>query len=75
MTPENFCYWLRGRIELGESCGKDSAPAQAEWETIKRHLDLAMISVTNSPSKLHELKNGLWKYPLDEDGNPITAVC
>lgn len=36
MTPENFCYWLQGRMELLPN----QAPTQEEWEIIRSHLKL-----------------------------------
>ena len=38
MTPENFCYWLRGYLEL---CGETKfSPEQTKM--VKAHLDLVM---------------------------------
>lgn len=53
MTPENFCYWLQGYIELrhAENCvprphGANEPPAihfnESQLEEIKRHLGLVM---------------------------------
>jgi hypothetical protein len=41
MTPENFCYWLRGFFELSEAGGgKVEDLTRGESEMIKKHLDL-----------------------------------
>lgn len=41
MTPEQFCYWLKGRAEL------QSTPiSPAEWQCIKEHLDLVFRKMT-----------------------------
>lgn len=50
MSPENFCYWLQGRVELLP----DQLPTKEEWEMIKEHLNLVFDKVTtpvyNPPS-------------------------
>lgn len=43
MTPEQFCYWLRGFTELFPSKDKDWAknwhPDGEQWNTIQKHLE------------------------------------
>lgn len=34
MTPEQFCYWLRGRVELLP----EQVPSAEEWAVIREHL-------------------------------------
>lgn len=41
MTPENFCYWLQGHVELG-----GEAPSKEQWALIKAHLQLVFNNVT-----------------------------
>jgi hypothetical protein len=41
MSPENFCYWLQGRAELVAA-----TPSDAEWESIKQHLNLVLTKQT-----------------------------
>lgn len=43
MTPENFCYWLRGYIEL---TGGDATMTPNQVKIVKDHLDLVMTKVT-----------------------------
>lgn len=50
MTPENFCYWLKGWFELNDSQGFDKfAPSIECVDTIKAHLDLVFLNVTKPP--------------------------
>ncbi len=37
MTPEQFCYWLQGFVELTNS-DKDAILDAPEWKMIKDHL-------------------------------------
>ena len=37
MSPNEFCLWLQGYIELG-----GSIPNEQQWESIKDHLQLVM---------------------------------
>jgi hypothetical protein len=41
MNPEQFCYWLQGRLELGEASLSDT-----EVQIIKDHLKLVFTKVT-----------------------------
>jgi hypothetical protein len=41
VTPEEFCRWLQGFIELH---GKPPTPKQ--WKAIKEHLQLVYVKVT-----------------------------
>ena len=42
MTPENFCYWLQGRVELQP----DKTITQQEWQIIQDHLKLVFDKQT-----------------------------
>jgi len=42
VTPEQFCYWLQGRVELLP----DQMPSDAEWVSIREHLALTFKKVT-----------------------------
>jgi hypothetical protein len=41
MTPEQFCYWLQGYTELN-----NSAPDEAQWKSIKEHLQTVFYKIT-----------------------------
>ena len=42
MTPENFCYWLKGFIEVADP----NIVTGAQLREIKNHLDLVFHKVT-----------------------------
>lgn len=42
MTPEQFCYWLQGRVETRPN----TPPTKAEWRIIKDHLKLVFDKQT-----------------------------
>lgn len=56
MTPENFCYWLRGYIELAGS----TTLTEEQVEVVSKHLDLVMNNVTEDgdsvPNLIEELE-------------------
>lgn len=41
MTPEQFTYWLQGFVELN-----DGAPTEAQWKSIKEHLQSVFHKTT-----------------------------
>lgn len=41
MTPENFCYWLRGLIEVG----KPKLLTKDQIDIISKHLDLVLTPI------------------------------
>lgn len=43
MTPENFCYWLQGRVEL-----HPAMITEEEWQCIKEHLSLVFDKQTKT---------------------------
>lgn len=43
MTPENFCYWLQGRVEL-----HPAMITEEEWGCIKEHLALVFDKQTKT---------------------------
>lgn len=43
MTPEQFCYWLQGIAEAGNT---NVQPTPAQWTIIKDHLQLVFKKVT-----------------------------
>lgn len=55
MTPENFCYWLRGYLEISGS----TSITDEQLKEISNHLDLVFTKLTPSishtylPSNLH----------------------
>lgn len=62
MTPEQFCYWLQGRVELLP----DQPPSQEEWKMISDHLNLVFDKKTTNigypPTKLPngDPVDGVW---------------
>lgn len=48
MTPENFCYWLQGLLEIGNPSELDSE----QVEIIKEHLNLVFKKETKTPAKI-----------------------
>lgn len=47
MSPESFCYWLKGWFELNDAHGFDRFEPSIECvDTIKAHLDLVFVNVT-----------------------------
>lgn len=42
MTPQEFCYWLQGFIEIANPCGMTGEQLQI----IKDHLQLVFVKVT-----------------------------
>lgn len=42
MTPENFCYWLQGFIELNGN----KSPTSEQWALIIEHINLVFNKVT-----------------------------
>lgn len=49
MTPQDFCFWLQGYVEMG-----GDAPTDAQWEMIKEHLGLVFDKQTSTLSELTE---------------------
>ena len=56
MSPENFCYWLQGALELGkEDFNKE------ETAIIKEHLSLVFNKVTSDGYTVRDFK--ITTYP------------
>jgi hypothetical protein len=47
MSPENFCYWLQGYLEIGDSKDLDSN----QLDIVKDHLKLVFNKVTPTYSE------------------------
>lgn len=41
MTPQDFCYWLKGFDELHQT-----PPSPEQWQSIREHLSLVFTKVT-----------------------------
>ena len=64
MTPENFCYWLQGLLEIGDP----SELNMTQVEIIKDHLNLVFKKETIPKQDLYiqirdSLKTDLQKLP------------
>lgn len=42
MTPEQFCYWLQGFVELSG----DIPPTAEQWKSIREHIQTVFKKVT-----------------------------
>lgn len=50
MTPEQFCYWLQGYVEIYND-NVVASPTYTEWKVIKDHLALVFEKKTPDYSK------------------------
>ena len=41
MSPEQFCYWLQGFVELSAN-----APTEEQWQSVREHLQTVFKKVT-----------------------------
>ncbi len=46
MSPENFCYWLRGFIEISSATKPELLLGPEQLKVINDHLDLVMVKKT-----------------------------
>ena len=61
MTPENFCYWLQGFLELRKNTNSaHDAMTLEQVEIVQEHLRLVFTKVTGNPS-FDELTKSLSK--------------
>jgi hypothetical protein len=74
MTPEQFCYWLRGFDEI-----QGVTPNEEQWEIIKEHLRLVFQKVTVTPNFDDLLKNRkltkLAEQSCINGEKPPTVIC
>lgn len=54
MSPENFCYWLRGYIELNSEDNPGLTPDQLK--KVSEHLSLVLREVPKNPEGYEEYK-------------------
>jgi len=61
MTPENFAYWLKGLLEVGNPTSLD----EKQLKIIKDHLDLVFTKVTpdRNDENTNEHKMNTWTGP------------
>ena len=52
MQPQDFCYWLKGFIELTDG---QTRPSETQWECIRQHLDLVFDKQTPTPDQIVEI--------------------
>ncbi len=69
MQSQDFCYWLKGFIELTDG---QSRPSELQWECIKRHLDLVFVKQTSTFDELSKPKEALSKF---EDPKTPIFIC
>ena len=43
MSPEQFCYWLQGFVELSPDM---KVPSEKQWKAIKEHINTVFLKVT-----------------------------
>jgi len=43
MSPEQFCYWLQGFVELSPDL---KVPSEKQWQAIKEHISTVFLKVT-----------------------------
>lgn len=68
MSPNEFCLWLQGYVELG-----GSIPNEQQWESIKDHLQLVMDKkspVRNVFLETNSLKEHMEKVAEQFKENP-----
>jgi hypothetical protein len=56
MTPEQFCYWLQGFVEI-----HGNTPSDEEWVVIKDHIKTVFHKVT--PNKLKPIPDVPHPFP------------
>lgn len=64
MTPEQFCYWLQGFCELNHC-----PPNEAQWQSIRDHLNTVFKKVTPSISD-SDLKQLYEKFGKPREVSP-----
>lgn len=79
MTPEQFCYWMQGFVELGGG----SPPTTEQWDSIGKHLQQVFNKVTPpvrqspnapkvDPSKVNQFdRQNPWSNPTPFDDRII----
>lgn len=65
MKPDEFCRWLQGFAELNEA-----APTDAQWKSIREHLQLVFVKVT---PPVHAVSTSIKVPPIDWP--PGTVIC
>lgn len=51
LTPENFCYWLQGYIEIQRATGQPIVITDKEVKVIEEHLNLIFNKKVTVPVK------------------------
>lgn len=60
MSPENFCYWLRGFYELNGEDATKYGLTKEQADMICKHLSLVFNSVTDKKEIKKETQEGGW---------------
>ena len=66
MTPENFCYWLQGRLELNST-----HLTSAETDIIREHLQLVFKNLTPT----YTVSNVSGVYPKGYLSDGTNTAC
>jgi hypothetical protein len=68
LSPEQFVFWLQGFAELNAS-----PPTQAQWQSIREHLNLVFKKVTPDVNPIQPTFTPI-EWPKLPDGQPI-FIC
>lgn len=52
MSPQDFCFWFQGFVEL---TGGQTRPSETQWEAIKQHLSLVFDKQTMTMEQIEKL--------------------
>ena len=67
MSPENFCYWLQGWLEIQDP----KQITESQVKEIQNHLDLVFTKVTPTVAKVPSV--GFIRFP-EQDCAPLKIV-
>lgn len=65
MTPEQFCYWLQGFVEISSRGKFAPPPDMMQWNEIQEHLKTVFNKVTPYQPNFTNNPDPTFKNPLD----------